>query len=45
MDKNITEEINRDLLFKNRNKYLIIGNVAFKLRNLWYYFYIGGKKK
>ena len=31
-EKNITE-INTDLLMRNRNKWLRIGNVAFKLKN------------
>ena len=42
-NKDITE-INIDLLFRQRNKFLVMGNVAFKLRNLWYYLYKGGKK-
>ena len=43
-EQNITE-INTDLLMRNRNKWLRIGNVAFKLKNLWYYFNIGSNKK
>ncbi len=37
--------ITTDLLMRNKNKFLVIGNVAFKLKNLWYYFYVGGNKK
>ena len=46
MKDNITE-INTDLLFRQRNKFIRIGNVCFKLKNLWYYFYMSnrGKKK
>ena len=40
---NITE-INTDLLFRQRNKFLVVGNVAFRLKNLWYYLYNEGKK-
>ena len=43
-EKNITE-INTDLLMRNKNKWLRIGNVAFKLKNLWYYFNVGNKRK
>ena len=43
-EQNITE-INTDLLMRNKNKWLRIGNVAFKLKNLWYYFHTSEKKK
>lgn len=41
--KDITE-INTELLFRDRNKYIVIGNVAFRLKNFWYYFYLGRRK-
>lgn len=44
MKKDITE-ISTDLLFRQRNKFVVIGNVGFKLKNLWYYFYVGGKRR
>lgn len=44
MKDNITE-ISTDLLFRQRNKFVVIGNVGFKLKNLWYYLYIGGRRK
>ena len=39
----ITEIINTDLIIRQKNKFIIIGNVGFKLKNFWYYFYKGGK--
>lgn len=42
-NNNITE-ININLLFKHKNKFVVIGNVGFKLKNLWYYFCKSEKK-
>ena len=36
--------INTDLLLRQRNKCIVIGNVGFRLKNLWYYFYVGGRR-